>query len=90
MGIKNRYLTIKRNQIPEILIEFDYDRYGEKYVVKNTFWNPDYIWAPYVPIVTEPIITKDTIISDAKVYQRLFNRYSEVEINPNFYSEITI
>ena len=38
MGIKNRYLTIKRNQIPEILIEFDDDRDGEKYVVKSTFW----------------------------------------------------
>lgn len=85
---------------PEVILEFDCDRYGNEFILKENIFigfrgivgmDAGYIYAPYIPAIETPeIIMGVDPVGEFNPNVQIAKRYAEKEINKNFYGEIKI
>lgn len=53
----------------------------------NQFWEPGYIFAPYIPIMMTPIVYE---VPTGLGKSEIMSRYAKTQINENYYGRITM
>jgi len=85
---------------PEVILEFDCDRYGDEFMFKGNIFigfrgivgmDAGYVYAPYIPVIETPeIIVGVDPVDEFSPNIQIAKRYAEKEINKNFYGEIKL